>query len=102
MERIGYHIVDYFLQQPDQFSDIPRGVLAHSTHVRGIGNMEDGVEKPRIEVILAASLSEEQCRQINLGYMDYRTIDLQDYQNREDQGILFVDRAGEVLHQVTR
>ena len=76
MERIGYHTVDYFLSQPDKFTDIPRGVLAHSTHVRGIGTMENGVEKPRIEVILASSLSEEECRKINLGYMDYRSIDL--------------------------
>jgi hypothetical protein len=99
MDRIGYHTVDYFLTQPDRFTDIPRGVLAHSTHVRGIGSMEKGIEKPRIEVIMASSLSEEQCRKINLGYMDYRSIDLDSYKNREDEGILFVDRAGEVLHR---
>ncbi len=62
--------------------------------------MEDGVEKPRIEVILASSLSEEECRKINLGYMDYRSINLEDYKNRESEGILFVDHAGEVLHRV--
>lgn len=100
MVKIGYHTVDYFLSQPDKFTDIPRGVLAHSTHVRGIGEMKDGVEKPRIEVILASSLSEEECHKINLGYMDYRQIDLEQYKNREDEGILFVDRAGEVLHRV--
>ena len=98
--KIGYHTVDYFLSQPDRFTDIPRGVLAHSTHVRGIGTMEDGVERPRIEVILASSLSEEECQRINLGYMDYRKINLDDYRNREDEGILFVDKAGEVLHRV--
>ena len=100
MEKIGYHIVDYFLEQPDRFPDIPRGVLAHSTHVRGIGHMEDGVEKPRIEVILASSLSEEACRRINLGYMDYRTMNLDDYRDRENEGILFVEKAGETLHLV--
>ena len=100
MDKIGYHTVDYFLEQPGKFTDIPRGVLAHSTHVRGIGRMEDGVEKPRIDVILASSLSEEECHRINLGYMDYRDIDLEMYKNREDEGILFVDRAGEVLHRV--
>ena len=100
MERIGYHTVDYFLSQPDKFTDIPRGVLAHSTHVRGIGTMENGVEKPRIEVILASSLSEDACRKINLGYMDYRTVDLDAYKNRESEGILFVDRAGEILHRI--
>lgn len=100
MERIGYHTVDYFLTQPDKFTDIPRGVLAHSTHVRGIGHMENGIEQPRIEVVLASSLSEEECRNINLGYMDYRSIDLDSYKDRESEGILFVDRAGEILHRV--
>ena len=37
LERIGYHVRDWFLGRMEQFSDIPRGVLAHSTHVRGIG-----------------------------------------------------------------
>lgn len=102
MDKIGYHTVDYFLEQPDKFTDIPRGVLAHSTHVRGIGKMEEGVEKPRIEVILASSLSEEECQKINLGYMDYNDIDLEMYKDREDESILFVDRAGEVLHRVKK
>jgi nickel-dependent lactate racemase len=100
MEKIGYHTVDYFLTQPDKFTHIPRGVLAHSTHVRGTGRMDNGVEKPRIEVILASSLSEEECLKINLGYMDYRAIDLDSYKDRESEGILFVDRAGEILHRV--
>lgn len=100
MDKIGYHTVDYFLSQPDKFAEIPRGVLAHSTHVRGIGTMENGVEKPRIEVILASSLSEEECKKIHLGYMDYRSIDLADYKNKEGEGILFVEKAGEVLHRV--
>jgi nickel-dependent lactate racemase len=100
MDRIGYHTVGYFLSRPDKFTDVPRGVLAHSTHVRGIGVMENGVEQPRIEVILASSLKEEHCRKINLGYMDYRDIDLDAYKNREDEGILLVERAGEILHRL--
>lgn len=100
MGKIGYHTVGYFLSQPDKFSDIPRGVLAHSTHVRGIGTMENGVEKPRIEVVIASSLAEEACRKINLGYMDFRSMDLDDYKNREAEGILFVEHAGEILHRI--
>jgi len=102
MAKIGYHTVDYFLAQPQNFSDIPRGVLAHSTHVRGIGKLENGVEQPRIKVILASSIPEEECLKINLGYMDYRYIDLNDYKNREEEGILFVEKAGEVLHRVKK
>jgi nickel-dependent lactate racemase len=100
LEEIGYHTVGYFLSRPDDFTHIPRGVLAHSTHVRGVGTMKNGLEIPRIEVILASALTEEQCRKINLGYMDYRQIDLNAYKNREDEGILFVERAGEILHRV--
>lgn len=100
MDKIGYHTVGYFLSQPGKFADIPRGVLAHSTHVRGIGTMENGVEKPRIEVVLASLLTEQACRQINLGYMDFRSMDINDYKHREADGILFVERAGEILHRV--
>ena len=49
--QIGYHIRDYFLRQMDAFNAVPRGVLAHSTHVRGTGALENGVEKPRIQVV---------------------------------------------------
>ncbi|MEI7809300.1 MAG: lactate racemase domain-containing protein, partial [Verrucomicrobiota bacterium] len=37
IERIGYHCRDYFLTQWDKFKHEPWGILAHSTHVRGIG-----------------------------------------------------------------
>ncbi len=102
MEKIGYHVRDYFLEQPDKFTDIPRGVLAHSTHVRGIGRMIDGIEVPRIEVILASAIPEEICRKINLGYMDPATINFDAYKNREEEGILFVEKAGEILHHVRK
>ena len=100
IEKIGYHIVDYFLEQPGKFPDIPRGVLAHSTHVRGTGVMENGVEHPRIEVIIASQIPPETCARINLGYMDPKSIDPEDFKNRESDGILFVEKAGEILHRV--
>ena len=100
IERIGYHTRDYFLSRMDQFRDIPRGVLAHLTHVRGTGTWEGGVERPDVNVILATSIPKDKCHQVNLGYMDPRTIQLSDYMNKEDQGILFVDHAGEILHRL--
>jgi len=45
IKEIGYHTRDYFLAQWEKFKDYPGGILAHSTHVRGIGAYEDGVEK---------------------------------------------------------
>ncbi|MCJ7500281.1 lactate racemase domain-containing protein [bacterium] len=98
--RIGYHTRDYFLKRMDRFKDIPGGVLAHSTHVRGLGTFESGVEKPRINLVLATSIPEDQCRAINLGYMDPDVVDLDDYRNKEDEGILFVENAGEILHRL--
>ncbi len=100
MEKIGYHVRDYFLADPVRFSDIPRGVLAHSTHVRGLGKMVEGVEQPRINVILASAISPETCAKINLGYLDPKTIDPEQYRNREAEGILFVEKAGEILHRL--
>jgi nickel-dependent lactate racemase len=102
IERVGYHVRDYFRSRMDMFKGLPRGVLAHSTHVRGIGSYKDGVEKPRIDVVLATSIPEETCRRINLGYMDPAKIRPDDYRNREDEGILFVEHAGEVLHRLAR
>jgi lactate racemase len=100
MEKIGYHVRDYFLARPDRFTDIPRGVLAHATHVRGIGTMENGIEKPRIEVVLASAIPPEMCRKINLGYLDPAAVNPDDFRNREAEGVLFVEKAGEILHRL--
>ncbi len=100
IRRIGYHTRDYFLAQMDKFADVPGGVLAHSTHVRGIGRYENGVEKPRVQVTLATSIPEEECRAINLGYRDPATIDLDDWTNRESEGRLLVPNAGEILYRL--
>jgi nickel-dependent lactate racemase len=100
IERIGYHTRDYFLGQWDRFKEEPWGILAHSTHVRGIGTYANGVEKPRIRVTLATQIPEGVCRAINLGYRDPRSIDVAAYQNREDEGILHVAKAGEMLYRL--
>jgi nickel-dependent lactate racemase len=101
LDQIGYHTRDYFLKRMDKFSDIPRSVIAHSTHVKGIGTFTDGVEKPRINVVLATGISRERCRKVNLGYMDPNQIDIANYENKEDKGVLLVHHAGEVLHRLS-
>ena len=100
IEEIGYHCRDYFLKQWDKFKNYPWGVLAHSTHVRGIGTYEDGVEKCRAKVTLATRIPRETCERINLGYRDPDTIRMEDFMNREDEGILCVPKAGEMLFQL--
>jgi len=100
IEEIGYHCRDYFLKQWDKFKHYPWGVLAHSTHVRGIGKFENGVEKCRVQVTLATGIPEATCRRINLGYRDPKTIRVEDFANREDEGILLVPKAGEMLYRL--
>lgn len=102
IEEVGYHCRDYFLKQWDKFKNYPWGVLAHSTHVRGIGTFENGVEKCRIQVTLATQIPESICRKINLGYRDPKSIRLEDYQNREDEGVLYVPKAGEMLYHLKK
>jgi lactate racemase len=101
IRRIGYHVRDYFLAQPAKFADVPRGVLAHSTHVKGIGTYVGGVESPRITVTLATGISEAECRAVNLGYRDPRGIDVTKWQGRENEGVLYVPKAGETLFRLT-
>ena len=101
LDRIGYHVRDYFLKQMGRFPDVPRAVLAHSTHVKGIGTYEGGVERPRVNVILATRIPPERCRRVNLGYMDPDAINPHDYVGREDEGILCVPQAGEMLYRLS-
>jgi nickel-dependent lactate racemase len=100
LDKIGYHTRDYFLKRMEQFADVPRGILAHSTHVKGIGTYIDGVEKPRVEVVLATGIDKERCDKINLGYLNPEEIEIPLYENREDEGTLVVHHAGEVLHRL--
>jgi len=98
--EVGYHCRDYFLKQWDNFKSYPWGVLAHSTHVRGLGTFENGVERCRAKVTLASAIPEAVCKKINLGYRDPASIRPEDYANREDEGVLLVPKAGEMLFQL--
>jgi len=100
IEEIGYHCRDYFLAQWDQFKNYPWGVLAHSTHVRGIGKMVNGVEQCRIQVTLATGIPEATCRKINLGYRDPKSIRVEEFASRENEGVLLVPKAGEMLYRL--
>ncbi len=102
LDEIGYHCRDYFLKQWDKFGKYPGGVLAHSTHLKGLGSYdaETDVEVPRIRVTLATGIPEERCKRINLGYLNPATINPDEWKGRESEGILYVPRAGEMLYRV--
>lgn len=97
--EIGYHTRDYFLKQWDRFKHHPWGTLAHSTHVKGIGTYEGGVEIPRVDVVLASRISKADCDRLNLGYLDPAKLNPADYINREHEGILMIPKAGEMLYR---
>jgi len=100
IEEVGYHCRDYFLKQWERFKHYPWGVLAHCAHVYGLGTFENGVENPRARVALATQIPPEKCRRINLGYRDPNSIRIEDFANRENEGILLVPKAGETLFRL--
>lgn len=96
--EVGYHVLPWFLRDWSRYSHYPTSVIAHSTHVKGIGAVNDGVEEPRIKVTLSSRIPREDCETLNLGYRDPATLDLQAWREREDA--LFVPKAGEILYRV--
>ena len=100
--EIGYHVRDYFLKQWERFRHVPSGVLAHSTHLKGSGSYDEGQESPRINVTLSSKVSQADCRQLNLGYLDPATVDRAAWEGREDEGVLMVPKAGEMLYRLRR
>lgn len=100
LDQIGYHVRDYFRKREGQFAHVPRGVMAHSTHVKGIGTFEDGVERPRVNVVLATRIPRERCERINLGYMDPDEVKFEDWEGRESEGVVRIPKAGEMLYRL--
>jgi lactate racemase len=100
--EVGYHILSYFLNDWERFKHIPLGILAHSTHLRGSGVMENGVEKPNVKVTLASKISAEDCARLNLGYLDPAQVNVDDWKDKEHEGILYVPKAGEILYRLKR
>jgi len=101
IDQIGYHCKDYFVKQWDRFRDVPGGILAHSTHVKGLGSYDPvtGVEIPRIRVTLATGIPRERCERIDLGYLDPASVDVEAW--KKDPDTLVVPRAGELLFRCT-
>ncbi len=98
IDQVGYHVRDYFVKQWDQFRHLPWGILAHSTHLRGCGSFEKGVERPRVKVTLATAIPESRCRALGLGYRDPNNLRVDDFQGQE--GVLVNPNAGEMLHRL--
>lgn len=98
ISQVGYHCRDYFLAQLERFPGLPRGVLAHSTHVRGRGTYENGIERCRIGVTLATGIPRDECERAGLGWRDPASIDPASWAGRGRS--IVVERAGEVLYRL--
>lgn len=100
IEEIGYHCRDYFLGQWERFKEYHWGTIAHSTHMRGIVTYEHRVEHCRARVTLATGIPKAVCDPINMGYRDPASSNPADYADREEEGVLLVPKAGEMLFQL--
>jgi nickel-dependent lactate racemase len=102
IDELGYHCRDYFVKQWERYKEYPGGVLAHLTHLKGLGTYDpiSKLETPRIRVTLATGIPASRCQHINLGYLPPQAIDPGQWQNREGEGILVVPHAGETLYRL--
>jgi len=100
IEQVGYHCRDYFLARELPI-DIPLGVLAHSTHVRGRGTYDRATDREhcRITITLATAIPRDVCERANLSWRDPASIDPAAWGRRNDTFV--VPRAGEVLYRLT-
>ncbi|EPH07040.1 hypothetical protein HMPREF1531_00087 [Propionibacterium sp. oral taxon 192 str. F0372] len=98
--EIGYHCRDYYVKQWEKFSEIPWGVLAHSTHGRGSGvyDAETGEENCRLTLTFATGISPEVCESINVKYRDPASIP----ELMKDPAYVVVPDAGEVLYRLAQ
>jgi nickel-dependent lactate racemase len=74
-------------------------VAAHLAHV-SYGSARDaaGLLAPRYRITLASAVSEAACLRVNLGFLDHRKFNLEDY--RADSDTLVVEDAGRDLYLV--
>jgi len=100
VDKIGFHIKEYFLNNESVYEEFPKAVLAFSTLVKGTGRFRNGVEEPRITVTLATGISKERCESLNLKYKDPAEIDVADWENKQEDGRFVVHNSGEVLYRI--
>lgn len=74
-------------------------VAAHLAHVSyGSSRNAAGQLAPRYRITLASAVTEEACHRVNLGFLDHRQLNLEEY--RADAETLVVDDAGRDLYLV--
>ena len=49
---------------------------------------------------MATSIPKERVDKINLGYMDPKRINVAEWEGREDEGVVVIHKAGEMLYRL--
>jgi len=98
--RHGYHCIEYFLRNEEETGDVPRMIRGVASYVYGAGSYDGRVETPRIRIRLATGIPASTCAKVGLGYVDPESIDPAEWRDREKEGILCVDHAGERLFRL--
>jgi len=99
IERVGYHLREYYLAHWDRYRHEPRAVLAYCIVMKGDGTYANGIESPRVRVRIASQIPETKCRQVGLDYADPASIDVAAWKKREPEGVLVVEKAGEIVYR---
>jgi lactate racemase len=101
IEKYGYAPLET-VREMVEYSDELRAnlcVAAHLAHVSyGSTLNKEGKLTPRYRITLASAVSEEVCRRVKLGFLDYRTLHREDYES--DPNTLVVENAGRDLYLV--
>lgn len=98
--QMGFHVKDYFVAHMERYGGLRKTVLGYAALVKGTGTYRDGQERPRVRLRLASAVSKEECRRLNLDYLDPREIRVEDWEGRDAEGRYVVRNAGEVLYRV--
>ncbi|HKE56995.1 MAG TPA: lactate racemase domain-containing protein, partial [Pyrinomonadaceae bacterium] len=74
-------------------------IAAHLAHVSYAGRVDEtGKIVPRYQITMATGLDQATCERVNLGYLDYRSVDLAGLRSQPDT--LVVEDAGRDLYKV--
>lgn len=101
IERYGYAPLEKVREMVAASGELQANlcVAAHLAHVAyGSRVDENGEVQQRYKITMATAISEEVCRRVNLGYLDWREFDISDYENDSDTFV--VERAGVDLYLV--
>jgi lactate racemase len=99
IEKYGYAPLDRVREMVALSTELQANlaVAAHLAHVSYAGQRDEtGQVIPRYRITMASALDEATCKRVNLGFLDHRLFNREDYEG--DPDTLVVERAGRDLY----